>query len=81
MAVKKISFNTKINGDVNTYYPQTSADVVLLTDGSTTVQSAIENLRTRLAAVESTINPDGLYMTANGMLLDDGDENNLVAIH
>jgi len=81
MAVKKISFNTKINGDVNTYYPQTSADVVLLTDGSTTVQSAIENLRTRLAAVESTINPDSLYMTANGMLLDDGDENNLVAIH
>lgn len=81
MAVKKIRFNAKSNGNVNTYYPQTSADVVLLSDGVTTVQSAIDSLQSRISAVETAINPSSVYMSSNNVLLDDGDGTNLVAIH
>ena len=88
MAVS-VQMKVVVNEQLTELYPKTSAANVIMSDGSTTVQSAITTLQTNLSALTTKVNTmydklffESVYMTnSNGVTLTDGDGTNLVAVY
>lgn len=76
----KIELKMVINGEEQSYYPKTSADAVMY-NNETTVKQAIEALTNEILNLEKVLSINSVYITdENGVLLDDGAGNNLVAV-
>lgn len=79
---KKVQLQLKdIGGEVQAFYPQTSADNVMY-DSDTTTKEVVDTIILELRRLEDLLSIDSLYIVGDDgeTLLNDGDGNNLVAV-
>lgn len=79
--MSKVTFIKKINDQIVSIYPKTSADNVLY-DENTTIKEVIDQIILEIKNLEKVLSIDSVYMKADDgeTLLDDGSGNNLVAV-
>lgn len=85
---KKVQLKYVLSGTLTEINPRTSADNVLLNDGTTveatltTMKSTLSSLVSRVDIMEDKLDFDTVYMTdGNGTILNDGSGTNLVAVY
>jgi len=85
---KKVQLKYVLSGTLTEINPRTSADNVLLNDGTTveatltTMKSTLSSLVSRVNIMEDKLDFDTVYMTdGNGTILNDGSGTNLVAVY
>lgn len=78
---KKVQFQHYNGTEVQTFYPQTSADNVMY-DADTTTKEVVDTIILELRRLEDLLSIDSLYIVGEDghTLLNDGDGNNLVAV-
>jgi hypothetical protein len=79
---KKVIMQKKVDGEVITFFPQTSADNVMY-DSDTTTKEVIDALILEIKNLEKLLSVDSLYIVGDdgATLLTDGNGNNLVAVY
>lgn len=76
----KITLFAKINNQLASVYPKTSADNVMY-DDSSTVKDTIDSIIAEILRLENLLSIDSVYIRdSNGIVLDDGSGSNLVAV-
>ena len=76
----KITLFTKLNDQIASIYPKTTADNVLY-DDNTTVKEVLDSIIAEITRLEKILSIDSVYIRDdNNVLLDDGSGNNLVAV-
>ena len=78
---KKVILKRKVNDEMVTFFPQTSADNVMY-DEDTTVKEVIDSVLSEIKYLERVLSINSLYIVGDDghTLLDDGKGTNLVAI-
>ena len=75
-----ITLFAKINNQLASVYPKTSADNVIY-DNSSTVKETIDSIIAEITRLEDLLSINSLYIKdSNGITLDDGSGSNLVAV-
>ncbi len=75
-----ITFYAKINNNLASVYPKTSAYNVMY-DDSSTVKDTIDSIIAEILRLENLLSIDSVYIRdSNGIILDDGSGSNLVAV-
>jgi hypothetical protein len=75
-----ITLFAKINNQLASVYPKTSADNVMY-DDSSTVKDTIDSIIAEILRLENLLSIDSVYIRdSNGIVLDDGSGSNLVAV-
>lgn len=78
---KKVVMMQKVSGVLETFYPKTTAEQVIMNSGES-VEEVLSALVQKINLWESKLDFDTVYMkTDAGVLLDDGSGNNLVAVY
>lgn len=78
---KKVVMMQKVSGVLETFYPKTTAEQVIMNSGES-VEEVLSTLVQKINLWESKLDFDTVYMkTDAGVLLDDGSGNNLVAVY
>lgn len=76
----KITLFAKINNQLASVYPKTSADNVMY-DDSSTLKDTIDSIIAEILRLENLLSIDSVYIRdSNGIVLDDGSGSNLVAV-
>jgi len=84
---KKVQLTKMINQVAEPIYPRTTANNVIMDSGKT-VETSIGEINTALTALTTKVNTmydklfmESVYMTKNGVTLNDGAGTNLVAVY
>lgn len=78
---KKVQLKNIVGTEVQTFYPQTSADNVMY-DSDTTIKEVVDTIILEIRRLEELLSIDSLYIVGEDgqTLLNDGNGNNLVAV-